>query len=158
MLNQLQIKSIAEETNTSKEVFSHLKERIRFRRETNLHKLHNILMHSGAKIVEEEYINLFKRLQDEGAGALIIGRRGKPDRFKWYYNLKKIAEAAYNPSTIIDKLNDPNQKVVKRSRGRPRKVQNITSDDPMTLTVKIPSNVDSKKLNELMSMISNLVK
>lgn len=44
----------------------------------------------------DRWIEAFKKLEDMGLGALIMGRRGNPNRFRWNYSLKAIGQAAVN--------------------------------------------------------------
>jgi hypothetical protein len=83
--------AIANETPTSKAIFKALAERQRFRRRTDLNRLHKTL---GDQITEEEFLSTFKKLQEAGIGSLIIGRKNNPNRFAWNYNLKSVANAA----------------------------------------------------------------
>lgn len=88
------IKLVATETPTAKIVFNSLARRQRFRYETNLNKMKNLLLNRGEKIVEAEYRTLFRKLQDYGVGSIIYGRGSNPNKFKWNYNLRELAKAA----------------------------------------------------------------
>lgn len=85
---------IAKETETAKNVFALFQARERFRRETNLGRLHRTLIEDGKKVVDEELVILFKKLEALGIGTLVIGRGNRFSRFKWHYNLKDVAKAA----------------------------------------------------------------
>lgn len=100
MLNQTELKSIVNESPTSKVIFNNLSKRLRFSRKTNLSKFQNQLLNSGEKIVEDEFFDTFKELQKAGAGALVHGRGGKPTRFKWHYDLKSVAKAVTTDKNV----------------------------------------------------------
>lgn len=104
MLDLNTLKSIAEENATSKAVFGQLSSRVRSRGQINLRKLRYDLLTQGQRIVEEEYVEIFKKLQDLGVGKLISGRHGKPTRFMWNYKLVSIAKAAVSaePTVIVE--------------------------------------------------------
>lgn len=84
---------IAAQNETAKNVFEVFRARERFRKETNLSRLQRTLLEEGKKVVDDEFIGLFQKLQDLGIGTLVVGR-GKPTRFKWHYNLRDVAKAA----------------------------------------------------------------
>ena len=96
-------------------VFNVLSERNRHRSRTDLKNLYRSIKKMEPDIDEEQFMAVFKGLAAAGAGSLIIGRRGNPNRFIWKYNLKAIADAAITsgvkPSTF-EKLADKPVKVI----------------------------------------------
>lgn len=90
----MKLQQIASENETAKAVFSTWAQRRRFRRETNLPRFEASLLQDGHKIVRQDFLQLFKRLEDAGIGSIIVGRHGKPNRFVWNYNLKDVAKNA----------------------------------------------------------------
>lgn len=98
MNNELQNNPVA------KLVFDVLAERQRHRQRTDLNNLFRAMRRDNPDLSEKEYLEVFKTLQANGAGSLIIGRRGNPNRFIWKYNLKDLAEKVQinglNPVTI----------------------------------------------------------
>lgn len=54
----------------------------------------------GENLDSGKWLEAFKRLEDLGMGSLILGRRGKPNRFRWNYSLKAIGTAAMNGLTL----------------------------------------------------------
>lgn len=145
MFTQKEIKSIANGSETAKTVFDVLSKRRRFRRQTNLNKLQQMLMDQGCLIVEDDYINLFKELETKGVGSLIVGRKGNPNRFKWNYSLKSVAKAAIGNDNVeqfeplgkkAPVITPENSLIPKRKPGRPRKeVQHVE------VTLRIPSDM-----------------
>src|SRR6185312_119444 len=87
----MDLNMIAKENETAKNVFEVFGARERFRRETNLQRLQRSLLENGKKVVDDEFVELFKKLQSAGIGTLVIGRGNKATRFKWHYNLKDVA-------------------------------------------------------------------
>lgn len=144
MLDQDVIRSIANESNTSKAVFDTLSKRIRFRRQTNLSKFANLMINKGERIVEEEYIQLFKRLEEAGIGTLVIGRRGKPNRFKWNYNLKDIGRIGMGEIGTKD-LSSFDSPIIKPSSPA------IHTPKPTTITLNL--NVDEKVAASIMALL-----
>lgn len=162
MFTKEEIKHIAESTLTSQTVFGVLAKRERYRKETNLTKLHNQLMNQGFSIVEEDYINTFRSLEEKGAGVLIFGRKGKPNRFKWNYNLKGVAKMAKGEETDIQSIKkgpgrpQGSTNIMKRPVGRPRK--EVTPQSTIKLILEIPSNGLTKELSELLSRVNEFKK
>lgn len=93
-LNSEVIKSIASETPTAANVFNNLAGRKRHRQETDIGRYRMALIREGVKIADGDYMNVWKKLQEAGAGTLIIGRHGNPDRFKWNYSVKDVGKLA----------------------------------------------------------------
>lgn len=100
-LEGAKLKQIAGHSETATVLMFNLAERKRFRNITDISHLKNALIRSGEKIIDEDYIAVFKELEAIGVGSLIIGRRGKPSRFKWNYSLKNIGEAAINGKDVV---------------------------------------------------------
>lgn len=133
-----EIKTIAESSDTSKAIFEVLKDRKRFRRYTNLSQFNQVLLNKGYKVVEDEYFDTFKALEKAGAGSLIIGRKGNPNRFIWDYNLKDVAKAASGEEV--------KPQVIKRGPGRPPKVTTVLKVDEKPKTIKLTININTEDL------------
>lgn len=101
MLDVTTLKAVAESNATSKAIFGELSTRQRSRHRINLRKFKYDLLTNGNKVIDEEYVETFKKLQEMGVGKLISGRHGNPSRFVWSYKLKDIAQAAQSGEAII---------------------------------------------------------
>lgn len=145
------IKLVAQETPTAHIVFNSLARRQRFRYETNLNKMKNILLNSGEKIVEDEFRALFRKLQDYGVGAIIYGRGSNPDKFKWNYNLRDLAKAAVTGTVRAEDVKKIGHKVHKTRRRAPvLKLRPIPAKEvSLTLTL----NVSAKEIESLLLML-----
>ena len=93
VLNGKQLKAIAHKSHTATVVATSLACRDRLRHESDITRTKNALIRDGEKIVEADYMQFWKDLQLAGAGSIVYGRKGKPDRFTWNYSLKKVAES-----------------------------------------------------------------
>lgn len=147
MVSISELKSLANNNTTSKEVFSAFAHRQRFRSETDLSRFKILLINSGKKIVIDEYMTLFKRLEALGIGTLVMGRLGKPTRFIWNYSLKSVGKAALEDNIAIKSLIKP---MVKRSN-KP-KVEFSTTEHRITLV--IPSTIN---IIDLITKLTTLV-
>lgn len=93
-LNGAQLKKIANASHTAEVVMTDMALRERVRSFSDIHRTRNRLIREGEKIIEDDYRAFWKSLQDSGAGVIVYGRKGNPDRFQWHYSMKKVAEAA----------------------------------------------------------------
>lgn len=82
------------ESNAAKTIFKVFGKRQRFRRHTNLDLFFKVIAQEDPSITEREFLEVFKTLQNQGAGSLVIGRKDNPTRFVWNYNLKEVANVA----------------------------------------------------------------
>jgi hypothetical protein len=103
MLNQASIRSIAKESEESLSIFNSLAKRKRTRKVTDLRQLQYKLLDEGEKLTKEDVMRTFQALEKAGVGSVIIGRRGKPTRFKWHYSIKRVAKAGLGPRVYKEK-------------------------------------------------------
>jgi hypothetical protein len=76
-------------------------QRGRNREVTDIEQLRiGIQRRGGESLDPVKWAEAFKILEDMGMGALIIGRRGKNNRFRWNYSLKAIGTAAMNGTRL----------------------------------------------------------
>lgn len=145
MFNRDELKSITKSSTTAKNIMEFLADRKRFRRQTDLNQMAQHIEQAGMTVVEDDYLKAFQALEKAGVGHLIIGRRGKPNKFKWNYNLKTVGQAATtNEPVEIEELGRKPRTVKpepqegstspKRGPGRPRK----SEGDMITVTLTIP--------------------
>lgn len=60
----------------------------------NLASVKRELLSMNERIVDKDYMEFWRGLENAGAGSVILGRRGKQTRFEWNYSLKQIAGIA----------------------------------------------------------------
>jgi hypothetical protein len=154
VLNTNEIKEIANSSNTAKAIFNELGRRVRSRSRLDLRKLKYEILSSGNQVVDEEYVETFKKLQASGAGKLVSGRLGNPTRFIWNYKLKDVTNSAFEPET---KVNEPGIKPVRR-KSKTRSKHKDLSLAPITITFQLPNDIRSEDLSALMSLVKELSK
>jgi hypothetical protein len=88
------IKEAAHKNQTAEAVFTALALRDRMRHTTDLNRFKTQLVKESGNIVEQDYLATFKELEKLGMGSIVYGRKKKPSKFKWHYNLKDIGHAA----------------------------------------------------------------
>jgi hypothetical protein len=99
-LNGNVLKKIANASHTAEVVMLDMGLRERVRPFSDIHRTRNRLIREGNRIIEDDYKAFWKSLQDAGAGVIVYGRKGQPDRFQWHYSMKKVAEAALEGKDI----------------------------------------------------------
>lgn len=130
-------------------IFKGLSERRRNRWETDINRNSMTLLNKGFKIDQNKFIQTWKDLETLGAGVIVWGRNGNPNRFRWHYSLKDIGSAALNPEVLeiqpIEQsetvITEPRKVYKKKSkRGRPKGSKNkktvIPGASGVILTIK----------------------
>lgn len=93
-LDGSKLKQVGTSSHTAGAVLLSLAIRDRLRHSVNLAKIKDDLVRSGEKIVDSEYKQTWKDLQDLGMGSLVYGRGGNPDRFDFHRDLRAVGKAA----------------------------------------------------------------
>jgi hypothetical protein len=97
---------------------------------TDIEQMRKILVDKhNEKLHPERWLEAFKKLEDMGMGALIFGRRGSPNRFRWNYSLKAIGAATMNGMSLTA------HRIVPRKRGSTIR-NDYFSAQPSNVTVK----------------------
>lgn len=144
MFNQEVIKSVSNLSATSKIVFEALAKRQRFSRKTNLNKFHQILLNNGCKVIETEYYEVFKKLQELEIGRFIQGKNGSPSKFEWYFDLKGLAKMAFDKSTM-----KPNTVIQLRPK---------VDEQFMDVTFKVPATIKPEVLTYIKDLVEGFNK
>lgn len=147
------LNQISKANKTAEAIFGIFSERIRFRRVTNLQKLHNDLVNQNKPVDDDDMVQTFKSLEDAGLGALVIGRNGNPSRFVWDYNLKEVAKAALEGKPSVDqaaRLTAMKRKVHRRTRHKVKKAKSFNAV-PVNLVA-----VSADQMEKLMSLIGQI--
>lgn len=93
-LNQAKLKEVTNASHTSVVTMLFLALRQRDRGFSNIPGTKEQLIKMGEKIVDDDFSKFWRDLQAIGVGSIVFGRRGNPDRFKWHYSLKNVAQSA----------------------------------------------------------------
>jgi hypothetical protein len=131
-LDGVQLKKVAHASHTAEVTITALAIRERLRPFSDITRTKNQLVRNGEKIVEADYMNFWKGLQDAGVGVIVYGRKGKPDRFEWHYSMKKVAKAALDGTNeAVEKLQIPakekpaQDKVVRKEKSETRSTPKV---------------------------------
>jgi hypothetical protein len=95
------LRAEAEKSHEFLTLLIHGANRHRNREVTDIEQMRNaIVTKYKEELGYDAWVAAFKKLEDMGMGALIMGRRGNPNRFRWNYSLKTIGTAAVNGQTL----------------------------------------------------------
>lgn len=87
------LKEIASRNETASITANSLATRERIRHHSDIIRTRAQLVRDGQRIVDSDYMQFWKELENAGVGSLIFGRKGKPNRFAWHFSLKSIAKS-----------------------------------------------------------------
>lgn len=126
--------------NASKIVMEYLNSRQRGAAKTDLSNVYRIVHRIHPELSEDDFMSVFKAMQAQGLGSMVIGRNGNPNRFVWKYTLKETAEK-FKLSTI------PAVSQVKATRAprRPRLSQIVINLDPNTPKIELEALIKLAK-------------
>lgn len=117
------LKSFANRNRTFEIVTTYLALRERDRQVLNVDRIYSNLKKDGEKIVEQDYFDFWKGMDESGIGTYIKGRGINPNTFTSKYSLKTIAQAALTgtnvkPSQMIQNKEKKAVTKVPKKRGR----------------------------------------
>ena len=84
--------------------FDHAARRERDQSETKVDRILILLRAEGHVFPRRDIINLFRRLEEQGCGQFVEGRRGWPSRFVWSAGLISVGRAAAGESQPIARI------------------------------------------------------
>lgn len=126
------LQEVAQMSEVAKTIFDDLSKRSRFRDETNLVRYPSLL-----NLDQNETMAVFRELERLGVGSIVIGRRGKPTRFVWKYNLKDVANAAYGkiPESDMNPLFSQTGRRFKRVQTASAEIAQAPGPDHIKVTI-----------------------
>lgn len=120
-------------------VFKMLANRQRLSKKTDIPQFTKYLKHVEPNASEKDVLEVFKKLQEEGYGSVIIGRGDKPTRFIWDYNLKDVAQKVLGNEVEVMPL-DASKRSVKTRKTRADKGMPRTKK-PRKIAIRKPSEL-----------------
>jgi hypothetical protein len=150
---------LAHGNETADAVVHALASRERLRHFIDIRRLKYSLKKDGFKIIDNEYMNLWKEWEKMGLGSIVRGRIGNDDRFVMNYDMRKVAEASMNGTDLSP--NDVKKGVVLKAaakvigkRGRkpkvntekPMPIQPVAQTNSMQLIISL-KNDEIVKIN-----------
>lgn len=135
------LKEIANRNPTANITALALAVRERIRNASDIPRTRAQLMREGNPIVESDYTQFWKELQDAGVGQLILGRRGQPAKFAWHFSLKAVSKA------MIEGTNETVQRTGKAAKETSAPV--AVSDAVEMLTQKVTFELSNNRIVEI---------
>lgn len=140
-LDGAKLQEIATANETAIITAQALQERSRNRMTSDITRMRSQMVRDGKKILEADYVKFWKDLQTAGVGSIVYGRRGKPDRFDWHFNLKNIGKA------MLDGSNEKVEQLVEETSMAKKSVQiRKPSSDTETIHVSLEEPETSRKI------------
>jgi len=175
LLEGNKMKEIASASHTATVTINALANRQRLRHSSDITRLRSQLVRNGEKIVEVDYMKFWKDLEAANVGSIIYGRKNKPDRFKWFYNLKSVAKSAMEGSDEEAKqisspkiqFTSPKKRFIRR-RAKTNVVVEAKSEHvnekiiliPLRanyhLEIKVPANVTKEEIKVIVNSLALL--
>lgn len=171
------IAEVANSSQASKAVFQAFADRQRQRSTTDLNRLYIKVSATDKTVSEQEFLSVFRTLEEIGVGHLIIGRKNNPNRFKWRYNLREMAKAAYSDekvtvSSLVPLPQTLKRQAVKGKRGRPKgfspkKVVKTPVETPkqevslapvLQFSIQLPANTSPSEIKAFLELAKSLQK
>ncbi|MGI0133655.1 MAG: DUF262 domain-containing protein [Candidatus Micrarchaeaceae archaeon] len=92
------------ESAIAKAFFDRIAHRERGQSETKVDRIRYLLKGQGHEFHRREIIELFRKLEEQGCGQFVPGRRGWPSRFVWSSEMTSIGRAAAGEQHGVDKI------------------------------------------------------
>jgi len=167
-LDKEKVKQVASASKTATNAMVLLACRQRARSTTNISALREQLIEMGDLPIGKEYMDFWRGLEAAGAGAVILGRRGKQTRFEWNYSLKEIAKFAVENQDSDMKVAVFKKKVAPKSQPKlaskpkvaatpaptgPVKQERLIFSIPIrkdfSVEVSLPSDISSEEIERI---------
>lgn len=88
------LRQLYTESPVAKAFLEHVAKRERDQSETKVDRILYLLRVDGHEFKRREIIELFRRMQEQGLGQFVEGRRGWPSRFVWKTGMTSVGRAA----------------------------------------------------------------
>jgi hypothetical protein len=95
------LRQLYQQSPVAQAFFDHAAKRERDQSETKVDRILVLLRAEGHAFPRRDIIALFRKLQDQGCGQFVEGRRGWPSRFVWSAGLISVGRAAAGESQPI---------------------------------------------------------
>src|SRR6266699_4468004 len=98
------LRQLYKQSGVAKAFFDNAARRERDQSETKVDRTLVLLRTEGHEFRRREVIDLFRKLQEQGCGQFVEGRRGWPSRFVWSAGLTSVGRAAAGESQPIARI------------------------------------------------------
>jgi len=98
------LRQLYEQSRIAKTFFDHAARRERDQSETKVDRILVRLRREGHEFHRREIIDLFRKLEQQGCGQFVEGRRGWPSRFVWSAEMTSVARAASGQVQAVEHI------------------------------------------------------
>lgn len=98
------LRQLYQESAVAKAFFDLIGHRERGQSETKVDRIRYLLKGQGQEFHRHEIIELFRKLEEQGCGQFVQGRRGWPSRFVWSAGMTSIGRAAAGEQHSVDNI------------------------------------------------------
>jgi hypothetical protein len=128
------LRQLYKQSPVAKAFFDRSAARERDQSETKVDRTMVLLNRGGEhEFQRREILDFFRRLQDQGCGQFVEGRRGWPSRFVWSVGLRSVAKAAAGELHAVENISSeedsPDQLLTDEDAGQPRIDRPAASSD-----------------------------
>jgi hypothetical protein len=102
------LRELYKQSPTAKAFLDHAARRERDQSQTTVQRIMALLKAEGNDFPRREIIELFRKLQDQGYGRFVEGRRGRPSRFVWGTGMTTVGRAATGEVDTIEHISADN--------------------------------------------------
>jgi hypothetical protein len=134
-------------------IFDHLASRQRNSPETSVERLLSFLSEAGPTCSKTEVIQFFKALEEAGCGLFILGRKGRPSRFKWSLNLISVGRAAAGNAASVEAMPEVNHEPEHEASTLTHKY--VLRPD-FVLSLELPADLSVSEASRLAEFIKTL--
>jgi hypothetical protein len=159
-LNSKTLKDITHKNRTAEVTMTALALRERIRTFSDIPRTRAKLIKEGEKIVEADYIQLWKDLQAAGVGVIVNGQRNRPGRFEWHFSLKDVAAIALEDKTAKAAATQPKAERPKLKEAAPvakaERLVYVSLRPGFDLAIKLPGDVTAKEIQTITNALSKV--
>jgi hypothetical protein len=98
------LRQLYRDSAVAKAFFDHIAHRERGQSETKVDRVRYLLKGEGHDFHRREIIEFFRKLEEQGCGQFVQGRRGWPSRFVWSSGMTSIGRAAAGEQHSVDEI------------------------------------------------------
>ena len=124
------LRQLYRQSPVAKAFFDHAARRERDQSETKVDRILILLRAEGHEFPRRDIIDLFRKLQDQGWGQFVEGRRGWPSRFVWSAGLTSVGRAAAGEAQTIAQISTDDNALDQGSNG----VQQLHTDGSVDIS------------------------
>jgi hypothetical protein len=103
-VNKKRLRELYSSDSAAKAVFDHLAARKNNWRELRVDRLIHNLESEGPPVSRADVTRVFKALERAGCGAYVVGRKGRPSRFRWDVQMVEVAKHAAGEAAVIERI------------------------------------------------------